>query len=64
MATQYTTEDFLGVLDQHIPSTIAYIYRKVGCARDIAKIHIAELERTRQITRIEIRGGSPAWVKT
>lgn len=60
---QYKPEQFIEILDRESPSTIPYIRKHLNCARyDVAR-YIAELERDKKVKRVEIRGGSPAWVR-
>jgi hypothetical protein len=60
----YTDDEFLSELDPSIPATSGYIYQKIGCSRDIVKFRLLELERIGKVKRVEIHGGSPAWVRS
>lgn len=61
---KYQDKQFLDVLDPHIPTALSNIFRSVGCSRDVAKLHMAELERAGLVARIDIQGGSPAWIRS
>jgi hypothetical protein len=59
---KYTDDDFLAVISD-VPCTTAFVIKALGCSRTTALRYLTLLEKEGRIFRLEISGGSPAWIR-